>query len=368
MKIAMIILAAGLSRRMGGVFKPLLPVGTELAILRCVRIAQAVGVCEIIVVTGHRHQEIEDVLSEGASSVRVVHNDKYTDGMFSSVYTGVLSLSDDLDGFFLLPVDCCAVSPITLKTLIEEFEKADRTSVTRPKFEGTRGHPPLVPADFIEDILAYNGEDGLKGILRKLSTLEIEMPDCGALLDMDTPEDYANLLAFHGLLGYPDAVQSLELLKRFDTPYDIVAHGKHVAEIGLKIAGLMMGRGAKLDIGLLESACLLHDIKRMEADHALKGKICLMEMGYPKAAILVGEHMDLSAPVTCVSEMQILYLADKLCRRGKIVSLDETMRALEAKFSSDSEALTQVGVRIDNAKAILNILKNEYGIMETDIV
>jgi len=367
MKIAMIILAAGLSKRMEGVFKPLLPVGTELAISRCVRIAESVGVCEIIVVSGHRRQELESVLSESSSSVHIVHNEKYIDGMFSSVYTGVLNLPDGLDGFFLLPVDCCAVSSITLQTLIEEYEKADRTSVTRPKFDGQRGHPPLIPAQFIGDILNYSGESGLKGILRELPTVEIEMPDCGALLDMDTPEDYAKLLAFHGLQGYPDVAQSLEILMQCETPVEIVAHGKQVANVALKIAKLMEKSGARLDVELLESACLLHDIKRMEADHAKAGKNFLLEMGYPQAAIIVGEHMDLSVPVTCVTERELLYLADKLCRRGKIVKLDDTMRDLASKFSSDPEALTQARVRIDNAKAIMDLLEKEYGIMETDI-
>lgn len=193
--IAMIILAAGLSARMGR-FKPLLPVGEYPAVLRCVRVASKAGVQDITVVTGHLHERVESLLSAEAPDVRLVLNRRYEDGMFTSVQTGVLSLAEETDGFFLLPADCCAAAPETLAALIGEFAKADMKAVAHPVCNGQRGHPPLVPAGHSRDIISYNGENGLRGSLGTLYSVEVETGDPGILLDMDTPEDYAALLEY----------------------------------------------------------------------------------------------------------------------------------------------------------------------------
>ena len=363
MKIAIVILAAGLSKRMG-VFKPLLPVGGKPAAARCADAAKAAGVNEIIVVTGHRRDEINAALCAEINNARLIHNDRYLSGMFSSVYAGVSSLSDDMDGFFLLPADCAAVSQKDLETLTNEFAKSGMSAVVRPRFGDRRGHPPLIPADFAQGLLAYGGADGLKGFLRTLPTVEVEMGTPGVLLDMDTPEDYADLLTYLKLPAYLDRDDSLKLLEKYGAPPDVVNHGKHVAAVALKIARLINEheRTQTLDLNLLESACLLHDIKRSEPNHAARGMELLLREGYPKAAVLAGGHMDLKSAVTTVGELELLYLADKLCRRGEIVKLEDTLRNMSSKFSSDAEAFECTKLRIENAQKILNLLQNRYGI------
>ena len=359
----MVILAAGLSKRMG-VFKPLLPVGDGPAVLRCISIARSAGANEIIVVTGHCREEIDGAIRDKAPDVRLAHNSGYANGMFSSVCEGVSGLTFEYDGFFLLPSDCCAVSTDTLVQLIGELERTGKSFVIRPKFgTGPRGHPPLIPARFIGEILAHDGEDGLKGILRKLPTVEIEIPDPGLCLDMDTPEDYAELLSYCGFPAYPEPARSLEILAGCGTPPDVLAHGRHVAALALKIANLMMRRHSPaLNLALLESVCLLHDIKRAEPDHAQAGKVFLLKMGYPVAATIVGKHMDLDNPITDITESELLYLADKLCRRGKLVRLEDSMKDLSLRFSSDHEAFETAERRMGAAQTILEILTGRYGI------
>jgi len=362
----MIILAAGLSQRMG-VFKPLLPVGAIPAVLRCVSIAKSAGVGDIIIVTGNNSRELEDVFSrDNDPQIHLVHNDGFRDGMFSSVHAGARELPRDIDGFFLLPSDCCAVSSDTLLTLTGEFDKTGKTSVTRPKLNGQRGHPPLIPALYLDDLLSHNGEDGLKGFLRPLPTLEIEINDPGFLLDMDSPEDYTNLLTHLGFPEYPDRAQSLALLAELNTPPDIIAHGEDVAKTAIKIASAM----GNLDVALLESACLLHDIKRMEPLHEIAGMKLLLQKGYPKAAILVRDHMDLpNEPIIEITERELLYLADKLCRRGKLVRLEDTLQKILLQIpADDTEAVERVKRRIGKAQEILDILGSRYGIGYKDIL
>jgi len=193
--VSMIILAAGLSERMRA-FKPLLPIEGQPAVLRCISAAEQAGVREIIVVTGHRRQELEQVLLDKAPEARVVCNPRYLDGMYTSVCAGVEALSKGVDGFFLLPVDCCAVQPEVLTLLEKKFTEAEKGAVARPGFNGRRGHPPLIPILYKDMLLSYGGENGLKGFLAALPSIEVETNSPAVLLDMDTPEDLEVLLEF----------------------------------------------------------------------------------------------------------------------------------------------------------------------------
>src|SRR5207245_6743724 len=69
--VAALLLAAGRSRRMGA-FKPLLPFGDRTVIERCVANLRAAGVREVIVVLGHRADEVRAHL--GDSEVRFAFN------------------------------------------------------------------------------------------------------------------------------------------------------------------------------------------------------------------------------------------------------------------------------------------------------
>ena len=195
MNIAIVILAAGLSKRMGA-FKPLLAVGSEPAIMRVISTAASAGIRDKIVVTGYMRDELERVIRAGAPEARLIYNNMYKKDMLFSVRAGVAALPEGADGFFLLPADCCAVSKDTFAALIEAFDKNDKAAVTRPVFNGARGHPPLIPARQINRILTVDSDNGLKGILDDQPSIDLETNDPGVLMDMDTPEDYQAMLKY----------------------------------------------------------------------------------------------------------------------------------------------------------------------------
>ncbi len=59
---------------------------------------------------------------------------------------------------------------------------------------------------------------------------------------------------------------------------------------------------------------LLHDVsKRVLLNHALKGAMILKNMGYPRVASCIENHMDIPPSLAeNISEESILYLADKI--------------------------------------------------------
>lgn len=368
MKIGMIILAAGLSKRMG-VLKPLLPVGGESALLRAAGLGKAEKIHIISVVTGHRREEVEaELLRCRAKNVRHIYNKRYSEGMFTSIQAGIHSLPNDVDAFLLLPVDHCAVKPETLERVIAAFVLSNGQAVVYPTYNGERGHPPLIPFGFAAGIRDYDGSGGMRGFLAPYPFEEVDVDDRGILLDMDTPSDYESLLTHLGLPVYPDEETCVRLLEKYKTPENVIVHCRQVNALALRIAELLIEKNIQINKDLLSAACLLHDIVRPEAAHETAGAKLLLTEGYPAVARLIASHMDLPGDYgPKPDETALLYLADKLFRDGEISSIDETTARLRTRYAGDSDALARAAQRMAHARMILEMLQNTYKISYQEI-
>lgn len=183
------ILAAGFSSRMGS-FKPLLPLNDKTVIERVLAVSKSVGIEDIAVVTGYKREALAPVIRR--QGVREVFNPEFEKGMFTSIQAGTAAMPSNLDGFFLMPVDCPLVTGAVLETLIAEFE-ADRFCV--PCYRGKKGHPLLVPISCREEIIGHDGTNGLKAITdrdpEKMKRVEVGYE--GVVMDMDTPQAYEEI-------------------------------------------------------------------------------------------------------------------------------------------------------------------------------
>lgn len=194
-RVAAIVLAAGLSSRMGRT-KALLPFGGEggHAIDRVLEGMRSTGVAPVVVVTGYDHDAIEAHIA--SAPVCIAYNAAYREDMFLSVLKGAATLAEceGISGFFLLPVDYPLVKPQTLAALAEAFAR-HQAPVIYPTFCGKKGHPPLISAACIPTIIAHDGTMGLKGALQgfEKDAAYVEVDDPGVLEDMDTPLDYFRL-------------------------------------------------------------------------------------------------------------------------------------------------------------------------------
>lgn len=187
-KFAALIVAAGYSSRMER-FKPLLPLGERTVIEQTIATFTVAGVENIIVVVGHNAKALMPVLKK--VPVTVVMNERYDEGMFTSIKAGVMALSQSVDGFFMMPADMPFVMPDTVNQLMSTF--TDQPSdVLYPTFNHRRGHPPLIARTVFKNILDFDGEGGLKRLLNhsEIHANHMEIEDEGILLDLDTYEDY----------------------------------------------------------------------------------------------------------------------------------------------------------------------------------
>ena len=198
-----VILSAGFSSRMHD-FKPLLPIGGVPALGRLASEFAAAGIDEIIVVVGHRHEEVEKYLqtlpSAVRGAVRPVHNEIFAEGMYTSVRAGVEAVSPAKQAFFMLPVDYPLVGSGVFEALMAHWrlEKAADTRLLYPVFGERRGHPPLLSTEFIPEILTEDQPMGLRSFFRNHQhhAENVVVNDETVLWDMDRQEDYERLCAF----------------------------------------------------------------------------------------------------------------------------------------------------------------------------
>ena len=190
--IAAVLLAAGLSRRMGA-FKPLLPFGGVTVAEACVSALRAAGVGELVVVVGHRGEEVRAALShlEGLSfAVNEVEGSE----MGASVARGVGALSDGTQAVLVAPVDQPAVPPGEISGLVEARRRTGARLVV-PEWEGRGGHPLLVDLSLREELLGVVRERGLRALFEAHREEVLRLPAASPYVarDMDTWEDYVAL-------------------------------------------------------------------------------------------------------------------------------------------------------------------------------
>jgi len=183
-----IVLAAGESRRMGAQ-KLLLPFAGKTVVGHVVSEIHRGGVHDIVVVTGKDHEGVARVLA--GREARIVRNERYEEGMLSSVRAGLRALSAYSESVLIALGDQPAIHPRIVRDLIRALASSSKT-IAVPVFEGRRGHPLLFSRIHRDEILTGFDEVGLRGLLRQRSEclLEIPVESDAVLSDMASPEDY----------------------------------------------------------------------------------------------------------------------------------------------------------------------------------
>ena len=187
-RIAAVVLAAGLSSRMGG-NKLLLPVAGEPIVRRVAEAALASRATHVIVVTGHNAPAVSAALL--GLDIQIVENREFARGLSESLKCGLRNLPADCDGTLILLGDMPYVSAPLLNKLIEAFDPAGQHTICVPVRRGRRGNPVLWGRSFFPELLALHGDKGAKPILEahNNAVCEVEATDDGVLIDIDTPED-----------------------------------------------------------------------------------------------------------------------------------------------------------------------------------
>lgn len=197
-----VVVAAGLSMRMRA-FKPLLPLGGSTIIRTAVATLSASGCRPIVLVCGHRADELREHVADLEIDCRI--NPEYASGdMFRSACIGLAALPGRCRRAFFLPGDVPLFSSGSLQAMTAAMEQTGAWIVV-PAWRGRKGHPVLLDMRAIPGLLAYRGDRGLKGAITasRHPVAVLELDDPGLVMDADSPGEYRRLLRYRKKAGAP---------------------------------------------------------------------------------------------------------------------------------------------------------------------
>lgn len=188
--IAAVVLAAGLSSRMGR-NKLVAEVGGRPLLRRVVEAALASAARPVIVVTGSEAEAVEAALD--GLAITTVRNPHYRQGLSSSLKAGIAAVPVDADGAVVLLGDMPGVTAEVIDKLIAAFDPAEQRAICVATHGHKRGNPVLWSRRFFTEIRGLEGDVGARGLIAANPELvsEVEIADDSPLLDIDTPEALA---------------------------------------------------------------------------------------------------------------------------------------------------------------------------------
>lgn len=190
--IGAIVMAAGLSRRMGRP-KLILPWGDTTVIGRVVEVLFQAGVAPVVVVTGGSNAQVEAVLKE--QPVRLVFNPRYQeDQMVLSLQIGLEAIVKEVEAVLVVLGDQPQIELSVVRAVIESASQSSAALVV-PSFQMRRGHPWLAKRVLFSALLDIRPPATLRDFLfehaNEIEYLTVDNPSI--LQDLDTPEDYQRL-------------------------------------------------------------------------------------------------------------------------------------------------------------------------------
>ncbi|MFP3918363.1 nucleotidyltransferase family protein [Lysinibacillus telephonicus] len=196
-KIGAIILAAGVSKRMG---KPklLLPFNELPLIYYPVSLAVQNELKPIVLVTGQYMNDLENTLGQFNKQVTFAYNDKTDTGISSSLKIGINTVKSHVDAVLVFLGDQPFVPTEVVHKIIQEYHISQHKGIRiiRPRYGGQEGHPILFDSCLFHEFQLLQGDIGGKEIIKanKKYVKLIDFPNKVWGTDIDTPEEYDALI------------------------------------------------------------------------------------------------------------------------------------------------------------------------------
>jgi molybdenum cofactor cytidylyltransferase len=112
-------------------------------------------------------------------------------GMGYSIASGV-SASADAAGWLIVPGD---MPMLRTSTLIAVADALPQHAVVYAQHQGRRGHPVGFSAELYSELVQLTGDEGARRVVARFPSFGVEVDDPGVLIDLDTTDDLAALLA-----------------------------------------------------------------------------------------------------------------------------------------------------------------------------
>jgi molybdenum cofactor cytidylyltransferase len=192
--IAIIILAAGASTRMGKP-KQLLEYKGRSLIQHAVEVAIASVCYPIIVVLGAYAEDIKPEIA--TLSVEAIENSFWQQGMSTSIRIGIETLNKSnckAEAAILMLCDQPFVSPCLIERLIKVYQTT-QAPIVASEYDRILGVPALFDRTLFPQLTILSNDTGAKKIIQKYvrQVAKVSFPE--GIIDIDTPQDYSSAIA-----------------------------------------------------------------------------------------------------------------------------------------------------------------------------
>ncbi len=193
-RVCAVVLAAGKSSRMAPANKLFVQIDGISLLDHAVEAATGSSCVDTVVVIGNEATRARAGLA--GRSVRIVENKDYAQGLATSLRAGIAAVPADCDAVVVLLGDMPQVTANHVDRLIAAFAPHEGRAICVATRTAKRGNPVLWARTYFDEMLALDGDQGARALIRKHedAVCEVEMDDDGVLVDLDTPEALA---AFH---------------------------------------------------------------------------------------------------------------------------------------------------------------------------
>ncbi len=187
--VGIVVLAAGQGRRSGS--NKLMIEGKDglPLFMRAVNTAIASNARPVFVVTGYRHEELEEWLNK--LDVNVLYNPSYASGVKTSIDMGLKSVPSSCDGAILLPADMPNITAAELNKLINKFDKKEEKQLCLITHKGIKHNPVLWSKSLYDkaDLVPENSAFRVVFAEHADYTQTVEIKDKNKLLDITYSND-----------------------------------------------------------------------------------------------------------------------------------------------------------------------------------
>lgn len=190
MRVAGLVLAAGLARRFGG-RKMLARLDGEPLLAHVLRAARGASLAETVVVLGHDHAEVARAVD--LAGVRTVINPEPERGLSSSLRLGLAALGADVEAALILLGDQPRIRIEVIDRLLTAEIPAGRLFVAPRYADGGGPNPVLLLRGAWPLAAKLEGDRGMGPLIAADPELVAEVPLPGFNPDVDTTEDLAEL-------------------------------------------------------------------------------------------------------------------------------------------------------------------------------
>lgn len=186
--IAMIILAAGRSKRMGSANKLTLPLGDKAVLDYVIDAALESAVDRVLVVTNDEH------VSGRYDAITYLPADLAHLGQSHSIAAGIAYAHQHLkaSGALIALGDMPFLTAQHINVVLQHAQMEPGT-IWRPEHAGRPGHPVYWPRRYFSALEGLLGDDGAKPLLKSVdqdAVKPIHFDDDGVVFDVDTPERF----------------------------------------------------------------------------------------------------------------------------------------------------------------------------------